>query len=34
MTQVDGPVLVIGSTGLQGGAVARELLRRGRGVTH
>ena len=32
MTKVDGPVLVIGSTGLQGGAVARELLRRGRGV--
>jgi uncharacterized protein YbjT (DUF2867 family) len=32
MTQVDGPVLVIGSTGLQGGAVASELLRRGRGV--
>jgi uncharacterized protein YbjT (DUF2867 family) len=32
MTQLDGPVLVIGSTGLQGGAVASELMRRGREV--
>ena len=29
---VDGPILVLGGTGRQGGATARELLRRGRGV--
>ncbi|MFF3847840.1 NmrA/HSCARG family protein [Streptomyces sp. NPDC002328] len=29
-TETNGPVLVIGATGLQGGATARELLRRGR----
>jgi len=32
MTKHDGPVLVIGATGQQGGAVARELLTRGRAV--
>lgn len=29
-TEANGPILVIGATGLQGGATARELLRRGR----
>lgn len=32
MTSQDGPILVIGATGRQGGAVARELLSRGRDV--
>jgi uncharacterized protein YbjT (DUF2867 family) len=32
MTSVERPVLVIGATGQQGGAAARELLRRGRPV--
>lgn len=32
MTEHNGPILVIGATGQQGGAVARELLRRGHEV--